>query len=127
MALGELEQALGLAVALGLGHAPAVQLLFVERPALLVPDDEHGAAVEPAEPADDRGVVGPQPVALELLEAVDEVPDVVTRARPVLVPRDLYRDPGVMPPALVLKALQPRLQPLDLFRQMDAGHKRQAP
>jgi hypothetical protein len=27
----------------------------------------------------------------------------------------------------VLKALQPRLQPLDLFRQMDAGHKRQAP
>ena len=62
--LGEREQPLRLAVALGLGHAPAVVLLLVERPALLVADDEHGAALEPAEAADDGGVVGAQAVAL---------------------------------------------------------------
>ena len=64
---------------------------------------------------------------LQLLEALDEVPDVVARARPVLVPRDLDGHPGVMATALVLQALQPRLQLLDLLRQMDAGHKRQEP
>jgi len=92
-----------------------------------VADDQHGAAAEPAEPADDRRVVGAQAVTLELLEAFDEVADVVARPRPALVTRDLDGHPGVMATSLVLQALQPRLQLLDLLRQMDAGHKRQAP
>jgi hypothetical protein len=92
-----------------------------------VADDQHGAAAEPAEPAHDGRVVGAQAVALKLLEAVDEVPDVVTRPRAARVTRDLDGHPGVIATALVLQALQPRLQLLDLFRQMDAGHKWQAP
>ena len=98
--LGEREQPLRLAVALRPRHAEVVLRLLVERAALLVADDEHGAAAEPAEPADDGRVVGAQAVALELLEAVDQIADVVARARPVLVARDLDRDPGVMATAL---------------------------
>lgn len=102
-------------------------LLFVQRLALLVPDHQHGAPAEPAESADDGRVVGPQAVAAQLFEALDEVPDVVARPRTVLVTRDLDGEPGVTAPALVLQGLQRRLQPVDLLRQVDAGHKRQVP
>ena len=102
-----------------------MQLLLVERSALLMADDQHGATAKPAEPADDGRVVGAQAVALELLEALNEVPDVVARPRPALVTRDLDGHPGIMATFLVLQAPQSRLQLVDLLRQMDAGHKRQ--
>ena len=96
--------------------------LLVEGATFLVPDDEHGAAAEPAEPADDRGVVGAQAVALELLKAVDQVADVVAGPRALLVARHLDRDPRVMATALVLQLPQAALQPLDLLGQVHAGH-----
>jgi len=120
--LGEPEQPLCLAVALGLGHAEVVLRLLVQGAALLVSHHQYRASVEPAEATDDGGVVGPQTVALELLEAVDQVPDVVARPRPFLVSGDLDRDPGVMPAVLATELLQSCLELLDLLGQMDAGH-----
>ena len=121
-ALGQREQSLRLAVALGLGLAEVVGQLLVQGLALLVADDEHGPVVEPADAADHGGVIGPQAIALELLEAMQHSLDVVSRARPVLVPRDLDRQPGVVAALLMRHPLQARLQLFDLFRQMDAGH-----
>ena len=72
--------------------------------------------------ADDRGVVGAQAVALELLKAVDQVADIVAGPRALLVARHLDRDPRVMATAFVLQFPQAALQPLDLLRQVHAGH-----
>ena len=118
VAFGQGEQPLGLAVALGLGHPEAVLGLLVERAALLVADHDHGAPVEPAQPADHGPVVGPQAVALELLETVDQELDVLAGARTVLVARDLDGQPGIVAAALMPAALQETLESLRLLREV---------
>jgi len=94
--------------------------LLVERAALLVADHDHGAAVEPAQTADHGPVVGPQAIALELLEALDQLFDVLPGARPVLVARDLDGQPGVVAAALMAPALQETLEPFRFLRQVHA-------
>ena len=72
--------------------------------ALLMADHQLPRGREPADAAHDRRIVGAQPIAFELLEAVDEQGDVVARARPVLVAGNADSDPGVMPAFLAPQA-----------------------
>src|SRR5262245_10723665 len=85
--LGELHQPQGLAVALGLGHAEIAENLLLGVAPLLVADHHAGLAVEAREPADNGGVVGEAAVAVQLLEAGEEIADVVERVRALRVAR----------------------------------------
>ena len=118
VAFGQGEQALGLAIALGLGHAEVVARLLVEGATFLLAHDDDGAPVEPAQAADHGAVVGPQAVALELLEVVDERSDVLAAARPVFVARDLDGQPGIVAATLMPAALQQALEPLRFLREV---------
>src|SRR5204863_87029 len=65
-AVGELHQAARLAIALGLGHAEIALHAVVGVGALLVAVHDAGAAVVPAEAADDRAVLAGAPRYLQL-------------------------------------------------------------
>src|SRR5581483_4627501 len=96
--LGELEEANRLPEPFRTRHAevPLDRLRGIASP--LVPDDDDRSAREAREPADDRRIVGEQPIAVELREAVAEPGDVVERRRPVGMARELdpfpRREPG---------------------------------
>src|SRR3974390_538862 len=63
--LGEAHEPHRLAVAFGPRHAEVPGDLLLGVSALLVPDDHDRLAVETAEPADDRGVIGERTVAVQ--------------------------------------------------------------
>ena len=58
------------------------------------PIDDHGQVAETREAADDRGVLVEEPVAVELLEVVEDVADVLERVRPLDVAGELDDVPG---------------------------------
>jgi len=93
-AVCEVHQALGLAIALGPGHAEVVAHAGGGVGTLLVADDDDGAAAEAAEAADDGAVVGEGPVAGERRELLDQRADVVDRMGPIGVARHLRLLPG---------------------------------
>src|SRR5690606_19834924 len=83
--------------------------------ALLVADDHHRAAVDAAQPADDRRVVGVGAVAGQLLELVAHHPDIVPGVRAHRMARQLRDLPGAEVAADVRGALaQLVLQRADL-------------
>ncbi len=106
--LGHLHQPQRLAVALRARHAEVAPHLGLGVAALLVADDHHAAAVDAAEAADDRGVVGVGAVAGELLEFVADDADVVVGVRPRRMPREL-RDLPWRQVAEDLRSAQPQL------------------
>ncbi|MNC85118.1 hypothetical protein D3C83_06970 [compost metagenome] len=67
---------------------------FLGVPPLLVPDHDAGLAVEARKPPDDRGVVREAAVAVQLLEAGEEIVDVVERVGPLRVARHQRDLPG---------------------------------
>ncbi len=81
-AAGQFDQAAGLAVALGPGHAEIMGHAGFGIVALLGPDDDDWAAVEAPQPADDGRVLAERAVARERGEVGDERPQVVQRLRP---------------------------------------------
>ncbi len=91
--VGQFHQANGLAIAFGLGHAEAVAHATRRIVALLMAEDRDRAALEAAEPAHDRLVVGKGTVARQRHEVGDEPGDVVAEMRPL----EMARDQGLLP------------------------------
>ena len=79
-----------LAVALRVRLPEVARHLVLRAPALLVPDDDDGLAVEAGEARDDRRVVAEAAIAVELDPVLEDAIDVVERVGPVLVPRELH-------------------------------------
>ena len=88
-ALRQPHQADRLAIALGLGHAEIVADARRGIVALFVPDHHHAAAVDEAEPADDRLIVGEGAIARERHEIRDEAGEIILEVRPLGVARHL--------------------------------------
>ncbi len=91
--LGELHEAEGLAVALGLGHAEVAGDLFLGVAAFLLGDDHDGLAVEEGGAADEGAVVAELAVAVQFLEAGAEQGDVVEGVGAARVAGDLHALP----------------------------------
>src|SRR5208282_718520 len=92
-AVGELHEPHRLAVALRPRHAEIVPEAALGVGALLLADDAHRLALEPAEPADDRLVLAEIAVASQRREFRDEAFEIIRAARPFLLPGDL----GLLP------------------------------
>ena len=120
--IGQLHQPLRLAVAFGPRHAEIVLDAGFGVGALLLADDDHGIAAEPAQPADHRGILGKGAVAGERREVIDQFVDVVETVRPVGVARHLHllprRQLGV---GLTQGAVDAGLQLGDLVGNLDVA------
>ncbi len=92
--VGHLHQPLRLAVAFGPRHAEIMGHAGLGIAALLVAHHHHRPAAETAEPADDRAVLGEQPVAGQRREIVDQGIEIVGCIGPVRVTGDLGLLPG---------------------------------
>ena len=93
--LGHLHQTEGLAVAFGVGAAEIAAKVLLGVPALLLADDHDRATLEEGRPADGGLVVHEQAVTMELLEVVEEHPDVIEGVGAAGVARQLDPLPGV--------------------------------
>src|SRR5579884_44170 len=125
-ALREVEDADRLLVALGIRHAElAVEALLDVAP-LLVADERDGAAVEAAQPRDERAVVGAAPVAVQLDPVVEDARDVVERVRPVGMAGELDRPPDPLVRRVLLQPLQLLLEARRLGVEPCAAQPREA-
>jgi hypothetical protein len=88
-AVGHFEETDGFAVAFGVGHAEVAGDVFAGGAAFLVPHDDDAPPAVLRQPADDRGIVGEAPVAVQLDEVGAEPRDVVHHVRALSVPRNL--------------------------------------
>jgi hypothetical protein len=116
--VGELHRAHRLPVALGIGHTEGAPGALLEVTPLLVPDENDRPPVEAADPAHDRGVIGPGAVSVQLDEVLQQTFDVVERIRPILVPRELDLLPDLLVGRLGLDAGELPLEPLQLAREL---------
>jgi hypothetical protein len=92
-AVGELHQALRLAVALGPGHAEIVLDAGVGIVALLLAEHDHAAALEAAHAAHDRGVFAEGAVTGQRHVVGDQPVDVALGMRAFRMPRNLHALP----------------------------------
>ena len=119
-ALGQTHQALGLAVALGPGHAEVVLDPLGGVGALLVADHHHGVAVQAPQPAHNRAVLGVDPVAGQRREVVDQLGHVIGEMGPLGMARHLGLLPGVeLGVGLLKQALGLGLEARDLLGDVD--------
>ena len=109
---------IALRVPLGIRDPPVPVAALLRVAALLLADEDDGAAVEPAEPGDDRPVVRAAAIAVQLEEVVEDPLDVVERVRPILVPRQLDRLPDLVVARLLLETVDLVLEPLELAGQL---------
>ena len=84
-------------------------------------DERNRAAAEAADAGDERPVVRPPPVAVQLDEVVQQPLDVVERVRPLGMARELDGAPDLLVGDLRLHALELLLEPLEI-----AGYARAA-
>ncbi len=108
--IGHVHKPHRLAVALRPRHAEIVPQAAVGVGALLVADDAHALAAEPAEAADDGCVFAELAVAGERHEILDQLGDIIDAMRPLRMPRHLRLLPGRQ---LGIEGLE-RLRRLDL-------------
>ena len=114
VALGELHRAHRLPVALRVRHPEVPVAPLGDVAALLVADERDRAAVERAEPGDDRVIVHPAAVAVELEPVVEDPLDVVERVRALLVAGELDRAPDLLVGRVLAQPLELTLQALEL-------------
>ena len=126
MAIRELHHTHRLAVALRIGHAEVARRPLLDVAALLVPDQRHRPALQPAEPGHESGVVRPSAIAVELEEVLEDPLDVVERVRTVLVARQLDGAPDLGIGGLGLDPVELSLQPLELAREACAAKEIEA-
>ena len=103
-AVGQLDRADRLAVALGPGHAEVAVRALRQVAALLVADERHRPAVVGGDAGHDRRVVAGRAVAVQLVGVAEQALRVVERVRPVLVPRVLHDVPDLRLLAALLEA-----------------------
>ena len=124
-ALGEPHEAQRLAIALGLGHAVVAAHALLGVAALLVADEHHRAVVEPRRAADDGEIVAIHAIAVQLVEVLEDEAGVVERVGTLRMARELRDLPGREIREDVLRELLAlRLQPRDLFLDVDRGARR---
>ena len=132
VAVGELHRPHRLPVALGIGHAEVADGALLQVAALLVAHEGDRPPVERADAGDDRVVVQPAAVAVELEPVVEDPLDVVQRVRALLVPGELDGAPDLLVRRVRLEPLELPLQALELGREprspqeLDAGELRQS-
>src|SRR5215207_2353608 len=92
-----------------------------------MPDQHHLAAIDAAEPADDRLIVGKGAVSGERQEIVDQALDIILEVGPVGVPRDLRLLPRREPRIGVAKQFVGLgLEPRNLGIEVDLALARRA-
>ena len=89
-------------------------------------DQRNRPAVEAAEPGDERLVVGPAAVAVQLDEVLEHPLDVVEGVRPVGVTGELDRPPDLFVARLGDDPVELPLQALELSGKPGAAQERQA-
>src|SRR5207253_8314258 len=94
--LGDLHDAQGFAITLGIGHAEiAVHLAFGVAP-FLMPDHRHFLPMKAGETAYDGGIVAEGAVAMHLAPIGEYALHVIQRVGPLRMPRQLGLDPSAL-------------------------------
>src|SRR5580765_3474466 len=112
--VGKLHQPHRLAIPLGIGHAEVAVRPFLDVSSLLIADERDRATVETSKADDERVIVGPAAVPVQLDPIVEEPLDVVQRVRAVLMARELDRTPDLLVGRCGLDSLELALQLLQL-------------
>ena len=81
-----------------------------------MPDQRNRAALELADAGDERVVVHPAAIAMELEEVLEDPLDVVERVRPILVAGELDPLPDLLVGGVVLEPLELALEAFELGR-----------